>query len=58
MCQFTHEKHKMQVFVSHISHTNEQKIAKNHLKAINQYFLNSLKSSIYKNSKITISTPL
>ena len=48
----------MQVFVSHISHTNEQKTTKKHSKSINQYFINSLKSIIYKNSKTAIRSTL
>jgi hypothetical protein len=48
----------MQTFVSHISHTNEQKTTKNHSKTISQYFINILKSSIYKNDKTTIRATL
>lgn len=44
----------MQTFVSHISHTNEQKLAKNQFKSINKILINILKSIIYKKNKTMI----
>jgi hypothetical protein len=41
----------MQIFVSHISHTNEQKTTKNRFKSINQIFINNCKSNKYKYNK-------
>ena len=48
----------MQIIVSHISHTNEQKTTKNRLKSINDYYIYICKSGIYKNNKTTIGVAL